>query len=243
MPDAGGASTGYLISEGDFKLLLDCGTGVFAKLRTHCEPTDIDAVLITHLHADHIADLLPFGHALAFVYREFGHRPQLLAPPGSIAKFNAITELFGVGYQIENAFLVDEYDPGKPARVGPLAIRYQPVPHYVPTWACELTSPSGARFTFGADCAPNDELPAFARGTDLIMLEATEGTIPHISPDDLRGHLTAYEAGQLARAAEAKRLVLTHFSDLLDPEQVRSQGRAGFGGPVDLAQDGAHFIV
>lgn len=243
MPDAGGATSGYLVTEGDFRLLLDCGTGVFAKLRSHCEATDVDAVLISHLHSDHIADLVPYGHALAFVYREFGRRPQLLAPPGARSKFNAITELFGVGYQIEKAFLVEEYEPSRAARVGPLAVRFQAVPHYIPTWACELTAPSGARFTFGADCAPNDELAAFAQGTDLIMLEATEGTIPHVQKDDLRGHMTAYEAGELARAAAAKRVVLTHFSDLLDPEDVRAQGEAGFGGPVELASDGARFVV
>ena len=51
--DAAGACSGYLVEEGDFTLLLDCGNGVFSKLRRHCDYVDVDAVLITHLHADH----------------------------------------------------------------------------------------------------------------------------------------------------------------------------------------------
>jgi ribonuclease BN (tRNA processing enzyme) len=55
--------------------------------------------------------------------------------------------------------------------------------------------------------------------------------------------MTAREAGEIARQAGAQRVVLTHFSDLLDPETVSREGEAGFGGPVELAQAGAHFMV
>ena len=58
--DAGGACSGYLVADGDTRLLLDCGNGVFAKLREHLQYTDIDAVLVSHLHADHILDLIPY---------------------------------------------------------------------------------------------------------------------------------------------------------------------------------------
>ena len=83
----------------------------------------------------------------------------------------------------------------------------------------------GARFTFSADCAPNDELCEFAAGTDLLLIEAT---LPRPERDGPRGHLTPAEAGEHG-AGRARRLVLTHFSDELDVEWARAEGARGFG--------------
>jgi ribonuclease BN (tRNA processing enzyme) len=243
MPDAGGANSGYLVTEDGFKVLLDCGTGVFAALRTVCEPTAVNAVMITHMHADHFADLLPYGHALAYSYRESGSRPQLLLPPGGREQLLQIAELFGIGYPIASAFEVKEYDPDGAAAIGPFTLRHREVPHYIRTWACEFSATRSGRFTFGADCAPNQELVEFAQAADLLMLEATEEEVPVVPAGDVRGHMTAREAGDVARQAGVRRLALTHFSDLLDPRVVSREGAAGFGGPVDLVQAGTRFTV
>ncbi len=68
--DAGGACSGYLVEEDGFSLLLDCGNGVFSKLRHYRDYVDLDAVLITHLHADHFLDLIPYSYALAYAPRQ-----------------------------------------------------------------------------------------------------------------------------------------------------------------------------
>jgi len=243
MPDAGGANSGYLVTEDGFTLLLDCGTGVFAELRTVCEPTAVDAILITHMHLDHCADLMPYAHALAYAYANAGSRPLLLLPPGGRNLLGQFATLLGIGYPVTNAFEMETYDPDAVHTVGPFTVRHQEVPHYVRTWACELSGPQGERFTFGADCAPNDQLVEFGRGTDLLMVEATEEVAPPVAEGDVRGHMTAREAGELARRAGAERLLLTHYSDLLDPERVRSEGEAGFGGPLELVQAGARYTV
>ena len=109
--------------------------------------------------------------------------------------------------------------------VGPLTVRFCEVPHYVATFAVEL-SYDGARFTYGADCRPNDELVRFAADTDVLLIEAT---LPRPERDGTRGHLTAHEAGVHGREAGAHRLVLTHYSDELDPELMRAEGSDGFG--------------
>jgi len=244
IPDANGAGSGYLVTDSDCRVLVDCGSGVFARLLAVCEPTDVAAVVITHLHADHIIDLIPYSHTLTYAYHERDIRPLLLAPPGSNNVLARIAEAFGMPNLFEDAFELREYDPAVPAAVRHLGLRFQEVPHFVRTWACELRSAGGKRFTFGADCGPNDALPQFATGTDLLMLEATEGVTPPPAESAApRGHLTAGEAGELAHRANAKRLVLTHFSDLLDSHELRRGAMAGFGAPVELARQGASFVI
>src|SRR6266480_7408050 len=68
--DAGGACSGYLIEDGDFALLLDCGNGVFSKLRLFRDYVDVDAVVLSHLHADHFLDLVPYAYALTYAPRQ-----------------------------------------------------------------------------------------------------------------------------------------------------------------------------
>jgi ribonuclease BN (tRNA processing enzyme) len=125
--------------------------------------------------------------------------------------------------------------------LGPFRVRLCEVPHFVVTYAVELSSAAGGRYTFSADCRPNDELAAFAAGTDLLLAEAT--SVKAEGPMDQRGHLTAREAGELACAARAGRLVVTHFSDELDAEHVAAEATAGYGAPVQLAAEGAVYTI
>jgi ribonuclease BN (tRNA processing enzyme) len=95
---------------------------------------------------------------------------------------------------------------------------------------------------FSADCGPNDELVEFARGADLLLIEATLME-PEGDEDDPPGHLTAADAGAIGRRAAVERLVLTHYSDELDPAVVRARAGAAFGGSVELASDGASYEI
>jgi ribonuclease BN (tRNA processing enzyme) len=248
--DADGACSGYLVEGGGQTVLLDCGPGVFAKLRGHVDYVDVDAVVISHLHADHILDLIPFASGLRYAPRQQpvpvdGHpgtdrpaRPRLFAPPDALAAFSGMCAATGMtADHIEVAFDVTIYDPADTIAIGGLTARFQPVPHFIPTNAVELAEP-GARFTFSADCAPNDELCAFAAGTDLLLIEAT---LPRPERDGQRGHLTPSEAGEHGARANAKRVVLTHFSDELDLDWALAEGARGFGAPVDAAREGASY--
>jgi ribonuclease BN (tRNA processing enzyme) len=245
--DAGGACSGYLVQANGLTLLLDCGCGVFGKLRGRAEYWEIDVVVITHLHADHILDLVPYASALTYAPRQQpvpvgGHpgtdspaRPRLIAPGGAAEAFHRIC--LGTGMRerhIENAFDLYEYTPDETFELGPLGLRFQPVPHFLPTNAVELRE-GDARFTFGADCAPNDELCEFARDTSLLLIEAT---LPRPEREGPRGHLTPGEAGEHGRLARARRLAITHFSDEMDAGWAREQAEAAFGGPVEVAQEG-----
>jgi len=237
--DANGACSGYLVEGGGQVVLLDCGSGVFAKLRTVVDYETVDAVVISHLHADHILDLVTFASGIR--YRPWAGeapRPRLIAPPGAREAFASLGTGGGMtADHIELAFALSIYDPAQPLALGGLAVRFQPVPHYIPANAVEFAE-GGARFTFGADCGPSEELCAFAAGTDLLIAEAT---LPEPEAPDDRGHLTAFEAGEHAARAGVKHLVLTHFAAELGADRVVAEAARAFDGRVSAAHEGAIY--
>jgi ribonuclease BN (tRNA processing enzyme) len=229
--------------------LLDCGNGVFSTLRHYRDYVDVDAVLISHLHADHFLDLVPFSYALSYAPRqqavaaggwpgtEAPARPQLYAPMGAGELFRQLVSSWGDEELIERAFQMNEYDGPDELALGPVNVRFCEVPHFTRTFAVEVQGRSG-RLTYSADCGPNEQLVRFARGTDLLLIEAT---LPRPEPTGERGHLTPAEAGDHGRRAGARRLVITHFSDELDPVWARAEANAAYGRPVDLAHEGAVY--
>ena len=251
--DAGGACSGYLVEDGEATLLLDCGNGVFAKLRERVDYVDVDAILISHLHADHILDLVPYAYALTYAPRQQpvpvgGYpgtddpaRPRLIAPTGAAECFRRLTGAWGSEDLIINAFAIEEYDADSNVEVGPLRARFKEVPHFTTTHAIDFTSAGGeGRFTYGADCRPGDELIEIARDTDLLLVEAT---LPRPERTGERGHMTPGEAGDHARRAGAKRVVLTHISDELDSDWALREGSEAFGRRVEMAREGAVYEV
>lgn len=252
--DAGGACSGYLIEESGVLALLDCGSGVFAKLRCFCDYVDVDTVLISHLHADHFLDLFPFACALRYAPRQQPvpvppwpgtdrpARPRLVAPAGARDCLRRVAESSGHSETLfDEAFEVHEYLPGDEVEIGEMRVRFHEVPHFLPTFAVEIASKRhGGRFTFGADSSPSDDLVAFARDTDLLMVEAT---LPRPEREGPRGHLTPSEAGEHGRRAGARRLVITHISDELDHTWARTEAERAYGGRVEVAAEGAVYSV
>jgi ribonuclease BN (tRNA processing enzyme) len=251
--DAGGACSGYLIEEDDTAVLVDCGNGVFSKLREHIDYVDVDAVVISHLHADHFLDLVPYAYALTYAPRQqpvpvdrwpgtdCPACPILHAPPGARDVFRRVVGAWGNEDLIENAFELREYDPAEEIEIGPIRISFQPVPHFTETFAMSISSTNGSgRIVYGADCSPTDVLADFARDADLMLVEAT---LPRPERTGMRGHLTPEEAGGHAKGAAAKRLLLVHISDELDADRARDEAAEAFGGPVEVAREGATFDV
>lgn len=252
--DADGACSGYLVEENETSLLLDCGNGVFSKLRRFCDYVDVDAVVISHLHADHFLDLIPYAYALTYAPRQqpvaverwpgtrSPARPKLYVPQGAREIFARIVGCFGDADLIDKAFDLCEYEPADVLDIGGMTVRFHEVPHFMPhTCAVDIASGNGGgRFTFGADSAPTEELIAFADGTDLLMIEAT---LPRPERDGVRGHLTPHEAGEHGCRAKVGRLVLTHISDELDQDWAQREAQESFGGPVDVAREGDVYTV
>src|SRR5919202_1427525 len=124
--DADGACSGYLIEEGDTCLLVDCGNGVFSKLRRYRDYGAVDGVVISHLHADHFLDLVPYapkprpGPIQRWPGDPAPNKPRLICPPGSRETFRRIVGSWGNDDLIENAFDLEEYGESDRPQVGPL---------------------------------------------------------------------------------------------------------------------------
>src|SRR5919202_6759099 len=249
--DAGGACSGYLIEEDDTAVVVDCGNGVFSKLRRFRDYTAVDGIVISHLHADHFLDLVPFAYALTYAPRqqpvpvdrwpgtETPARPKLIAPPGARETFRRVVGAWGPEELIEEAFDLCEYDAGDYPAIGSLHFSFQPVQHFTETFAvCVRSTTGSARLVFGADTRPTDELVAFARDCELLLVEAT---LPRPERSGERGPLTPREAGEHARAAGAKRVVLTHISDELDELWARNEASEAFGGEGEVTKEGAVY--
>ena len=208
-------------------------------------------MLISHLHADHFLDLVPFSYALTYAPRQQpvpvggwpGHEPPgpaaALRPGRRGRDVPTDRRLLGNRRPDRPRLLILRIRRRWTTRRWARSIRFCEVPHYTVTHAVDLAS-NGSRFTFSADCSPNDELVAFARDTDMLLIEAT---LPRPERTGVRGHLTAREAGEHGRRAGARRLVLTHYSDELDSEWTRAEAADSFGGPVEMALEGAVYTV
>jgi ribonuclease BN (tRNA processing enzyme) len=251
--DAGGACSGYLVQDHGTTVLIDCGNGVFGKLRERIDYIDIDAVVISHLHADHFLDLVPFSYALTYAPRQqpvpvppwsgtdHPARPRLIAPPGARETFRRVVGAWGNEDLIEGAFDLEEYEESSQPEVGPLRFEFRSVPHFTETFAIRVASTNGGgNLAYGADSRPSEDLCTFVKGADLLVIEAT---LPRPERTGVRGHLTPEEAGQHAREAGVKRVVITHISDELDSTWARTEASKAFRGPVQVAREGAVYEV
>lgn len=224
------AQSGYLVRGGGTAVCMDMGSGVFNRLLAHVDPVELDAVLISHRHPDHIADLLA-----ARVYMAhgpgLGHPLDIHGPPGL---HDALAGVAG-GEPWAGIRMYDLAAGGGAFDIGALHVRHAEVPHLPPTNAFRIEC-GGRSITYGADCAPNDVLPDLAHGTDLLVAECTFGTgdIPAGVP-----HLNARAAGEIARRAGAGRLVLVHGYPGVDRDAAVAEAGEAFGGPVEWAREGA----
>lgn len=240
------ASSSYLVQadEGDrtTSVLLDLGSGAFGQLLRYAKPEDVDAVLLSHLHADHVVDV-----AALEVYLRYGpgapHAPMpLWGPEGTCDR---IVQISGEPSEGAPAFDTHAWRQGQPIRIGPLVIEPFPVWHPVPAFALRITGPaedgSGTRtLVYTGDTDACDGVAAAAAGADLLLAEAAFEE----DRDEVRGiHLTGRRAGELATSAGVQRLLLTHIPPWTSREKVRAEACTAYGGPVDLAAPGATFAL
>jgi len=248
-PDS--ATSCYLLEADDalrtWRLVLDLGAGAVGPLQRYTRLEDIDAVAISHGHADHCADVGALSVALRHGPSASTAPPRrsggvaLLGPPGLDATITAMAASPGA----LTPFAYQALEPGRRIAVGPFLITCAAGEHPVPSLAFRVEGPreggeGRGSLTYTGDTATSAAVAALAMGTDVLLAEAGWGT----REDAPAGrHMTAAEAGALATAAHARELILTHLPPWEDASAALAAASAAYAGPAALAQPGATRVV
>lgn len=227
----GRASSSYLVEHDGRAVVLDLGQGSFAELARYYDAARLDAVLISHLHADHLVDLVPLRHFLKYEAAGGGGGIRLHAPRDLRPRFDA--------FQAERDFLHglpgEALEPGS-FGVGGLLVEARRVTHIPDSFAFRVTPADGAGpgIVYSGDCAePNDLLPLIHTG-DTLLCEAALGT----GSTGGGPHMTAQQAAGAAARGGASRLILTHILDQSDHESARLAAAGVFDGELLVASPG-----
>lgn len=217
-----GAQSGYLV-EGDRRLLLDCGPGVFARLRKRDGWPRVDAIAITHFHLDHWGDLIPWAFGACFGPGRTSPRPELWLPPDGAETLRGFTSKLSADPLFE-AFRVREYADGNPFQAAGFEVVPLRVPHYDLLTFGLRVGDGEKTLAYSGDSAPSPALTELARNTDLFVCEAT---LAQPEPA-MRGHLTEQEALAVYRESGAKRLLIVHRPDELPLEEAAERAWDGY---------------
>jgi ribonuclease BN (tRNA processing enzyme) len=240
VPSLRRGSPGYGVKAGGRLFFLDLGPGVLrAMLRYDLNFSEIDVLALSHLHPDHVADLVPFifatRYSLGYTRTEPFH---LLAARGFSDFYEHLKGAFGQWVEPPPGLMrLRELDPagGEAVVLGEVVIKSAPTNHTEGSLAYRVEA-EGKALVYSGDTDESDSLVELARGADLLVLECA-------NPFKVPGHLTPAEAGRLAAQAGVPRLVLSHFYPPCDEVDVAALAAAEFSGEIIKAEDGMRVVV
>ncbi|GAK47166.1 beta-lactamase family protein [Secundilactobacillus oryzae JCM 18671] len=224
-PDHGIGTSSYLLQSEGFNLLIDCGSGALLSLEEVLDPLKLDAVILSHYHYDHTADvgvlqyywqLHPEGHKQAIlpIYGHAEDQPQLDA-------------LNWAGATEAHAYSVNEV-----LNLGPFKIKLMRTQHPVPAFAMRIEEiQTGKVLAFTADTNYFDNLVEFSKNAELLLTDTNFFN----DKTGQRWHLTAGESGYLAHQANVKQLLLTHLPQVGDLDTLVAQAKETAGSEINVA--------
>lgn len=218
-PSAGGACSGYLIQERDRNILIDCGNGVLSNLLKFVKFEELDAIILTHLHSDHISDMMVLRYAVQIKMNRglIKNRLIVYAPKEPEAEFNRL--------DIKDAFYLKPINEDLVLSFDDMKISFKEMRHPVKCFAVSIEN-GIKRFVFSGDTAWCENIIEFCKNADLIMLDSGLLTRDKISENV--PHLTAKECGMVAQLSGAKKLLLTHFWPDYDLKELLSEAKENF---------------
>ncbi|MCL2581141.1 MAG: MBL fold metallo-hydrolase [Streptosporangiales bacterium] len=223
----------YLLEADGFRLVVDMGNGGLGALQKYIGLYDVDAVALSHLHADHCVDL--YSYAIARTYGSpDGVKPSIpvYAPAGARERLAGIHGEGDAG-EVLDRFRYETFQPGR-TEIGPFAVTAARMNHPVETYGLRF-SHDGVSIAYSGDTGETGELLALARDANVLLCEASFTERPGL-PGDL--HLTSRQAAGYAERAETGGLLLTHLQSWVQPETSLSEAATVYSGGLDLARPG-----
>ncbi len=198
-PPPGGACVSYLLTAGETQILVECGSGAVSRLQEVSHWNNLSAVVLSHLHGDHMSDMLVLKYAVYLdVLSGKRKEPLVVYCPAEPAAERSLLDYKG-------AMRVVPVGPGDTVEIGGVTVKFVAAVHSIPALSMSFEH-QGKRLVYSGDTEPNPALRALAEGADMLLCEATL-TEDRKGP----GHMTGADAGRLAAGASVGRLLLTHF--------------------------------
>ncbi|MDT4989061.1 MAG: hypothetical protein QOI74_3155 [Micromonosporaceae bacterium] len=237
-PGPESACSAYLVEAEGFRLMLDFGTGSMSALQRFSGLNTVDAVLLSHLHADHIFDACQY--VVVRRYAPAGPLPPIpvYAPPGAPER---LATAYGGPDEgpVDDVYSFYTLQPGS-FPIGPFQVTVDRVNHPVETYGVRVEH-AGRVLVYSADTAPCEALLRLAQGADVLLCEASylDGMD---NPPDL--HLTGREAGECATKAGVGRLLLTHLVTAWGSEMLTFEAAsAEYDGSVEIVRPGSRYLI
>ncbi|GAA0596406.1 MBL fold metallo-hydrolase [Virgibacillus siamensis] len=230
-PAPGGATSAYLIEKDDFTLLVDAGSGSLSKLQEYKAAMDLDAVVISHYHADHIADIGVLQYAWLVNSYVTGEKKILPIYGHTEDKkgFEGLTHKCTEGIA---------YDPDEQLGIGPFHVTFQKTVHPVPCYGMRISDGSST-IVYTADTAFSKSWYEFAKNTDLLITDCNF----YANQDGSKaGHMNSLDGAAIAKEANAGELLLSHLPQYGNNNQLVEEARQIFTGKVRLAHDGFTWV-
>jgi ribonuclease BN (tRNA processing enzyme) len=219
-PAAGGATSGYLLEVAGHHILIDCGSGVLANLFRFISIEQLDAIILTHLHYDHISDMQVMKYAID-LSRKFGiERPAIPVVAPSTPETVAAT------LHSDGDLIVGQITAGSEMNIYGASVRFFAMEHPVETYGLRIEL-DGRVLAMTSDSTPCAAMQILLQQADLAVMDA--GSIERLRKPKMM-HMTAAECATLAMTCQVKRLVLTHLLPLIDPAEILAEATMQFSG-------------
>jgi len=229
-PPPGGACVSYLLTAGETQILVECGSGAVSRLQEVSHWSNLSAVVLSHLHGDHMSDMLVLKYALYLDMLEGKRRePLTVYCPAEPAAERSLLDYRG-------AMKVVPVTPGDVLDIGGVTVRFVAAVHSIPALSMSFEY-QGKRLVYSGDTEPNPALRQLAEGADMLLCEAT-------LTEDRRvpGHCVGADVGRLAMEARVGRLLVTHFETRFPVSGITHEVRQTFAAAIEVKEKTGYEI-
>jgi ribonuclease BN (tRNA processing enzyme) len=227
-PGKNEATSGYLVEHNGFQLLIDCGSGVISQIQNYTSIEELDAVILSHYHNDHVCDIGALQYA-RLISGFLGKNLPTLPIYGHQEDENGFKAL-----TYNDVTKAIPYNPQKEVEIGPFLISFLKTNHPVPCYAMKVQA-GETTVIYTADTSYKEEFIEFSKGADLVICECN---LYAGMNGNKAGHMTSSDAGSLAEKAGVKNLLLTHLPHFGDHQDLLSQAKERYTGDLHLAESG-----